>query len=510
MHSKAQNHDDDLRNLAAVEDPASSTRVIVAVDKLKEGWDVKNVYVLASLRASVSTILTEQTLGRGLRLPFGKRTGVEFLDTLEVIAHERFEELLRNKHVLNQQFVSYRASQKVVTDRNGNTSVRTQRTESSVDVLVQPDGSSGEGTAPPAPTGDGAGSQAPAHPGPSVATLDGRVTSGAAALVSMLAPKHGAKIEVPILVTRNVRAKWSLAQVTDMTPFRDLAQRIAKAPEIELRRTVITAQRADGSTALGTRDAADKITGYQEPLPLDDAKNELRDYILRSKIAPARTAERKHLERILGEFYEGLGDQAEKALTAHWRRAATRIITLIEDAARNTPAPVNAEVTVELTAPFGTRQGRATTTQDRYHKLEVSERNKLGYEGWSKSLYPQVWFDSDTERQAAVVIDDSSDVELWIRLHDQDLPIAWSGESRTYNPDFLVKTTDGTWWIVEVKADSELASDDVAGKAQAARVWVNHVNADDKVDGDWKYLLVGETDVRDAKGSWQGLTQLGR
>jgi len=38
---------------------------------LKEGWDVKNVYVIVSLRASVSEILTEQTLGRGLRLPFG-------------------------------------------------------------------------------------------------------------------------------------------------------------------------------------------------------------------------------------------------------------------------------------------------------------------------------------------------------------------------------------------------------------------------------------------------------
>ena len=36
--------------------------------------------------------LTEQTLGRGLRLPYGQRTGEEAIDTLTVIAHDRFDE----------------------------------------------------------------------------------------------------------------------------------------------------------------------------------------------------------------------------------------------------------------------------------------------------------------------------------------------------------------------------------------------------------------------------------
>jgi hypothetical protein len=34
-------------------------------------------------------IRTEQTLGRGLRLPYGVRTGVEAVGTLTVIAHDR-------------------------------------------------------------------------------------------------------------------------------------------------------------------------------------------------------------------------------------------------------------------------------------------------------------------------------------------------------------------------------------------------------------------------------------
>ncbi len=70
---------------------------------LKEGWDVRNVYVLTSMRASVSTILTEQTLGRGLRLPFGAYTDIEILDTLEVLGHERYEQLLAKAGALNEQ-----------------------------------------------------------------------------------------------------------------------------------------------------------------------------------------------------------------------------------------------------------------------------------------------------------------------------------------------------------------------------------------------------------------------
>ncbi|MBI5574148.1 MAG: DEAD/DEAH box helicase family protein, partial [Elusimicrobia bacterium] len=44
--------------------------IVIHVNKLKEGWDVKNIYTIIPLRASISEILAEQTLGRGVRLPF--------------------------------------------------------------------------------------------------------------------------------------------------------------------------------------------------------------------------------------------------------------------------------------------------------------------------------------------------------------------------------------------------------------------------------------------------------
>ena len=93
VHSKQP--DEALAELEKLEEPGNPYRVVITVGMLKEGWDVKSVYVICSLRASVSDLLTEQTLGRGLRLPFGKYTDIEILDTLEVLAHERYEQLLK-------------------------------------------------------------------------------------------------------------------------------------------------------------------------------------------------------------------------------------------------------------------------------------------------------------------------------------------------------------------------------------------------------------------------------
>ena len=42
-----------------------------SVNKFKEGWDVKNIAVVVTLRAMASEVLTQQTMGRGLRPPFG-------------------------------------------------------------------------------------------------------------------------------------------------------------------------------------------------------------------------------------------------------------------------------------------------------------------------------------------------------------------------------------------------------------------------------------------------------
>ena len=68
---------------------------------------------------------------------------------------------------------------------------------------------------------------------------------------------------------------------------------------------------------------------------------------------------------------------------------------------------------------------------------------------------------------------------------------------------------DETHWIVEVKRDTDITSEDVQAKRTAAQRWVNYVNADEHVSATWRYLFVSETDIKQATGFWPALRSLG-
>src|SRR5512135_2668268 len=83
-----------ISKLLAVESYEESTEIVIHVNMLKEGWDVTNLYTIVPLRAANARILIEQSIGRGLRLPYGKRTGVTAVDRLNIVAHDKFQEII--------------------------------------------------------------------------------------------------------------------------------------------------------------------------------------------------------------------------------------------------------------------------------------------------------------------------------------------------------------------------------------------------------------------------------
>ena len=86
--------DEMIERLLRVESPEEPTEIVIHVNMLKEGWDVTNLYTIIPLRAANARILIEQSIGRGLRLPFGRRTGVAAVDRLSIVAHDRFQEIV--------------------------------------------------------------------------------------------------------------------------------------------------------------------------------------------------------------------------------------------------------------------------------------------------------------------------------------------------------------------------------------------------------------------------------
>ena len=83
-----------IQRLLKVEHTEEPTEIVIHVNMLKEGWDVTNLYTIVPLRAANARILIEQSIGRGLRLPYGKRTGVTAVDRLNIVAHDKFQEIL--------------------------------------------------------------------------------------------------------------------------------------------------------------------------------------------------------------------------------------------------------------------------------------------------------------------------------------------------------------------------------------------------------------------------------
>ena len=111
---KDEMSDDDYKILKekvfASDDYNSDVKIIVSVMMLREGFDVRNVCVLVVLRPSESDLLTEQILGRGIRLMFTegdyrepKLTNYELLkkneplinsyDFLFVVEHPKYNQI---------------------------------------------------------------------------------------------------------------------------------------------------------------------------------------------------------------------------------------------------------------------------------------------------------------------------------------------------------------------------------------------------------------------------------
>lgn len=475
-----------LAELDAVEDPDSRVRVIVSVGMLKEGWDVRNVYVICSLRASVSEILTEQTLGRGLRLPFGRRTGTEVLDTLEVVAHERYDELLKRVEKTRIELMDYRTTL-AAGEGDEPTPVPT---EAGVDVVDSPDGSATAGAI-------------------TIAGIDQRLDH-----TDATAPVLGAELRpraveppllLPIVTVAPVTAPFSLNQITDLQPFREDGRRIAVEPEDRLRRTILAGTvttEADGRkiASLTRQRATIEVKSAGAIVPLAVSRQHVVEVVINSGAVASRAGEVNRLGEIVDAFCEGLGADAEKALSAFGGRAATALITRIRAAQATVKPAIQLSDDIDLRAFEAVRFGRPKV-HDRGEPFEKGD----GYTGFTKSIYAQDWFDSETgEFALAGLVDGAPEIAWWLRLQRGDLPLPWA--SGNYNPDFIVAETSGDRWVVEGKSDRDIANEDVVAKRRAANQWANHVR--NLTGARWHYMFVSESEIKTAKENWPALKRL--
>ena len=503
-----------LSALEDVEDPQSPVRIIISVGMLKEGWDVKNVYVIASMRASVSSVLTEQTLGRGMRLPFGKYTGVEMLDTVEVLAHERYEALLESRQALNEKFIDHAVLIEIRRTAQGSIVARTKIVDERAEVLPETAPSS---STTPASLYSWSSNTAPrpAEPGPTggiadLADLLDRAKDAASETESRLRtyyPLPGRPdIAIPYTTKVASKAVVSLNQVHDDAPFIELGKALSTEADTELRRTLL---KPDEEGKIRGVQAEARVEALALDIPLQASREGLVRAIMRVPSVRPDAGEARAAQRLADLVISSMGTEAEKHLSAFGERATRRLASLVTAQLKMV---ANQDVVFSDEVRFQILAKERKTTKEHIDGHSEPHSKSIAFGGWDKCLYEYAWFDTSPEYKAAQALDEAPNVIVWARLHINDLPITWTEEGREYNPDLVAieeVNRERTCWLIETKMNKEINAEDVRAKARAAKTWANTVNNSGKVDGRWHYILLTEDDVNDAGLDWEQMKSFG-
>ena len=111
--------------------------------------------------------------------------------------------------------------------------------------------------------------------------------------------------------------------------------------------------------------------------------------------------------------------------------------------------------------------------------------------GFKKSCHDKYKFHSKTEKDFAIILEGDDDVKKWMRPAEGQFEIWWAHNSRRYNPDFVVET-DNCICLVETKMQKEMESEEVKEKTKAALHYCSYASrfAKENDKKEWKYILI--------------------
>jgi type III restriction enzyme len=94
------------------------------------------------------------------------------------------------------------------------------------------------------------------------------------------------------------------------------------------------------------------------------------------------------------------------------------------------------------------------------------------FSGFRKTCHNLYKFDSKTEKDSAIILEQDNAALKWLRPAQNQFHIYWKHNSKRYSPDFVVETADAIY-MVETKKEGAIEDTDVQEKAQAALQYCN-------------------------------------
>ncbi|WP_372922418.1 DEAD/DEAH box helicase family protein [Roseovarius sp.] len=552
IHSKlkGEESDENAQRLLNIE-KAGDTDIVIHVNKLKEGWDVSNLFTIVPLRASASDILTEQTLGRGLRLPYGKRTGVEVVDTLTVIAHERFNELIEKAKEENGVTRKLKA---VTIGEGGDVPPSKPISVPAPSIIDQMLAQAEAKTKPTVAVTDGEGGDVHLEPAnqaggttdaPTPFTFNTpKQVKVARTVLDQVLPQISKRVRsiqdlndpkmiemiAETAMTINARDEGLFASVTKEQAVsvatelcKNFVERTLAIPAITItpqtqvsfgfRRFDLDMKswnfqplsRELFVQALRTEKVS-RISGEE----VGETANRLEDYIVARLIDYPEIDYDAHAEILYDlagqavdhtrQRFPGDEDQTLSVVRGHAKAMAESIFSQMKQNMwrEQTNYRVSlASAFSELRPQTFDTAGTGFIRDFRTPPDQKQDIRKYVFTGFARGCYQYAKFDSDPERKLVVVLEKEPSVRLWMKPGPNQFKI-FDSSGAPYQPDFVVET-DTEKLIVEVKRLSEMKTPEVLRKADAASLWCHIATKACAADGEkpWSYLLVPETDVHE-------------
>ncbi|TXI33967.1 MAG: type III restriction endonuclease subunit R, partial [Niabella sp.] len=535
--------DDTIEKLLVVEKADSPTEIVIHVNMLKEGWDVTNLYTIVPLRAANARTLIEQSIGRGLRLPYGKRTGVAAVDRLNIVAHDKFQEIIDEA---NRSDSPIRLKQLILDapcadDRK----VSVQVGSGAITRLGLMD-------VPFAQSGTVAQAGEPAITVASVPVFTTEMEKQAVRVVMEVIGKYEVKrdllptgrallkpeVQKQILAEAAERLKPVqgdlLAGVDESVPALDLSAVVAKTAEIMVQQTIDIPR-------IAVVPAGEVTTGFHpfaldvSQLHLQPGEREIVGQMLRTNeqftlAAEAGLKEQRPEDSIVhalvdfddidyfthADLLYDLAGQMVQHLRGYL--SEDKVIDVLDRDRRLIAREIHAQMMahfweeatgyeVQISRGFTglkpcnyTAAAGQTAHHFRETVVETGRIKQMLFGGFMRCLYPLQKFDSDTERRFAIVLE--RDSQKWFKPAKGQFQIYYKlgTEQPEYIPDFVAET-DSNILMVETKARTDMDTQEVQAKAAAAMRWCKHASDYAATVGNkpWKYLLVPHDAIVESK-----------
>jgi len=540
-----------ITRLLAVESIDEPTEIVIHVNMLKEGWDVTNLFTIIPLRAANARTLIEQSIGRGLRLPYGKRTGVAEVDRLNIVAHDRFQAIV---DAANDPDNPLRIKQ-VILDRPEDdpslTSVTVKSTfESGINFTTTPDTAKDQGpsTSPEATTAKTDTDSPLVYPektsrAPTFSVDEQSIVKQAAKVIQEAGKRSD---QVPtseslnnpdvqeellkkikssavtgtqeeLFTVDDTRLKEIIAQLTEWTIDQTIdIPRIMLTPkdevqsgyhQFELDVTGIKLRPSDHDIeSQSLQKDGETLTYGQGHVAHEESRPE--NYIIRELVTYDDVSYDDHADMINQLAQEAvqhlnsyLSEEEVEQVLKHQSYTLSKMIhTQMEQ------HYWEGETEYEVTVNEGFMPLKETAftvkSEDHYRNYRdtVTEKGmirKLLFTGFEKCLYPAQKFDSDTERQFAILLEGQS--QKWFKPVKGQVGITYKEgfERPEYLPDFIAELEDSII-MVETKASKDMGDEGVQKKAVAARTWCENASEYAAKHGGkpWHYLLIPHDEVR--------------